>query len=393
MLRVKEILEIPCMKESAILAGHRGLDNPVLCVDVLEVPDADQWVSPGTFLLTTAYAYKEDASRLEQLVRLLSEGGASGLGIKLGRFIQELPDGVLKTAEQQAFPIVLLPLELPYVTVIKKVMSLVFEREQLLKDSLNKQDILRHTLEKIMSKEENLDFLRHLNLSPNELCCFLLVESANTKGVDNLIIWELVEKTKLKWEDFFLIQLDDATGLLFIFREESCFPEVKNIVQSTTISFQGMPRSYSVGMSGLHSLEEGVKKAYKESRFSLMVMKKLMNSKFGFVDFDSLSHLSFWFTHTDRKGLLHVSHSILDPILAYDKNNNSSLFQTLKVFLLMDCNQKKAAEVLHLHRNSLRYRLAQIEEILGPDPFTGFNLQKLFFALITYTLLGDETSV
>lgn len=75
------------------------------------------------------------------------------------------------------------------------------------------------------------------------------------------------------------------------------------------------------------------------------------------------------------------------------KNNNGSLLQTLKVFLLMDRNQKRTAEALHLHRNSLRYRLNQIEEIFGSDIFSGFKLQKLFFALITYTLLDDEVLI
>lgn len=393
MLRVKEILEIPCMEESIVIAGERGLNNPVLCIDVLEVPDADQWVTPGTFLLTTAYAYKEDVSRLERLVRLQAEGGASGMGIKLGRFIQEVPQEVLKTAEKMGFPIILLPPKLPYVPVIKKVMFLIFERERLLKGALNKQDVLRHMIEDNISLEENIDLLKQLNLSPLDLCCFMLLEIPNNGGVHNVVIWELVEKIKVKWQDFFLVQFENMLGLLFVVQDETRFSAVKELAQNVALSFQSEPELRCVSISGLHTLEKGIKKAYREAFFTLKVVKKLMNQESGFVDFDSLRHLSFWYTHPDRKELVLTSRLILDPILTYDKNNNGSLLQTLKVFLLMDRNQKRTAEALHLHRNSLRYRLNQIEEIFGSDIFSGFKLQKLFFALITYTLLDDEVLI
>jgi hypothetical protein len=68
LLRVRELFDIPCLKGSEVIAGEKGLDKSIFCVDIIEVPDADKWVTPGTFLLTTAYAYREDYSRLEKLV-------------------------------------------------------------------------------------------------------------------------------------------------------------------------------------------------------------------------------------------------------------------------------------------------------------------------------------
>lgn len=390
MLRIREMLEFPCLKGSIVLAGQQGLDNPVRCIDVIEVPDADQWVTPGTFFLTTAYAYRENISRLAQLIKLQAEGGASGIGIKVGRFIQALPEEVLKISEQEAFPMILLPPELPYVPVIKEVMSQIFEREQFLKRSLNKQEILQYMLRESVSEKEKLDFFRQLNLSLSDQCCFILFEFPDNRGVNDISIWEFVEKTRLKRKNFFAVQLDNIIGLLFIVCDESSFVDVKNIARRVSASSQSELGAYYVSVSALHFLEEGIKEAYKEACFSLKIIKKLMIWQSSFADFDSLHYLYFWYTHPNRKDLIHTSRLILEPVLAYDENNNSSLLQTLKIFLLMDCNQKKAAEELHLHRNSLRYRLNQIEGILGTDVFSGFKLQRLLFALITYALLEDE---
>ncbi|HAG21747.1 MAG TPA: hypothetical protein DCG87_00395, partial [Synergistaceae bacterium] len=164
MLRVRELFDIPCLKGSKVIAGEKGLDKSIFCVDIIEVPDADKWVIPGTFLLTTAYAYREDYSRLEKLVKVLAEGGVSGLGIKVGRFIQNVPEEVIRTADHMDFPIVLLPLDLPYVSVIKEVMQLIFERERLIKKSSDNQQILQKFLSEGFSEEEYIEFLHEHDL-------------------------------------------------------------------------------------------------------------------------------------------------------------------------------------------------------------------------------------
>ncbi|WP_246206641.1 PucR family transcriptional regulator [Virgibacillus ihumii] len=55
----------------------------------------------------------------------------------------------------------------------------------------------------------------------------------------------------------------------------------------------------------------------------------------------------------------------LGPIIAYDQKNNSSLLETLAVFLECGFSKKKASEKLFIVRQTLYYRLAKIDELLG----------------------------
>lgn len=56
---------------------------------------------------------------------------------------------------------------------------------------------------------------------------------------------------------------------------------------------------------------------------------------------------------------------VFQDIWQYDLDNDSHLFQTLECYFKNECNKIKTAEELFIHENTLRYRLHQIEEILG----------------------------
>lgn len=55
----------------------------------------------------------------------------------------------------------------------------------------------------------------------------------------------------------------------------------------------------------------------------------------------------------------------LGRILEYDRNNNAELAHTLEVYFSLLGNLGETAEALHLHRNSLSYRLRRIQEVAG----------------------------
>lgn len=58
---------------------------------------------------------------------------------------------------------------------------------------------------------------------------------------------------------------------------------------------------------------------------------------------------------------------LIEPIEAYDREHNSDLIRTLRVFFAANANASEAADRLYLHRNSLPYRLTRIQELTGLD--------------------------
>jgi sugar diacid utilization regulator/putative methionine-R-sulfoxide reductase with GAF domain len=68
----------------------------------------------------------------------------------------------------------------------------------------------------------------------------------------------------------------------------------------------------------------------------------------------------------------------LSPLLAYEKRRKGELFQTLFVYLSTGQDIKNASEQLHVHVNTMNYRIQRIQEILTinfNDPSDLLNIQ------------------
>ena len=80
------------------------------------------------------------------------------------------------------------------------------------------------------------------------------------------------------------------------------------------------------------------------------------------------------------------------PLERYDERHDGSLVETLGTYLDLQGNVTRAAEVLHLHRNGLLYRLSRIETLAGislSDPTDRLALQ---LALLARPLVSKRVS-
>lgn len=108
---IENALQIYPFSESRIIAGHGGLARPITGINVLDAPDILNWVKSGELLLTTAYAIRDRLDHSAELVAGLDARNCAGLGIKLGRFIDNIPPEMAYYADRAKFPIMALPLK------------------------------------------------------------------------------------------------------------------------------------------------------------------------------------------------------------------------------------------------------------------------------------------
>ncbi|OZM74104.1 PucR family transcriptional regulator [Amycolatopsis antarctica] len=71
----------------------------------------------------------------------------------------------------------------------------------------------------------------------------------------------------------------------------------------------------------------------------------------------------------------------LGPLLAYDQAQNADLVRTVRVFLDCDASPTAAAKALHVHVNTLRYRITRAGELLGMDLTDFGNQVDVYLAL------------
>ncbi|MEU8398427.1 helix-turn-helix domain-containing protein [Nonomuraea sp. NPDC048892] len=75
------------------------------------------------------------------------------------------------------------------------------------------------------------------------------------------------------------------------------------------------------------------------------------------------------------------SSRLLSPLLDYDRRHQSDLVRTLGIFLDRAGSWNACAELLHVHVNTVRYRIRRIEELTGRDLSTMADRVDFFLAL------------
>ncbi|WP_460365374.1 PucR family transcriptional regulator, partial [Actinocorallia lasiicapitis] len=58
---------------------------------------------------------------------------------------------------------------------------------------------------------------------------------------------------------------------------------------------------------------------------------------------------------------------LLAPLIAYDATHKADLLRTLEAFLACDGSWTRCASVMHVHVNTLRYRVKRISDLTGRD--------------------------
>lgn len=128
-MNVKEMITFPSFKGFKVIAGEKGIHREVSSVSVMDAPDIYNWLSGGEFLITTGYIMKDHPLQIKDLIIKINESGAAALGIKLNRFIKNLPKEVIDTANELNFPIISIPIEFSFVDVINPVLYEVIDKQ------------------------------------------------------------------------------------------------------------------------------------------------------------------------------------------------------------------------------------------------------------------------
>lgn len=102
------------------------------------------------------------------------------------------------------------------------------------------------------------------------------------------------------------------------------------------------------------------------------------------------SEASVHWLPTDMETLESLVEEILAPLLAYDREHKSSMFETLRVFFEHDRQLGAAASELYVHKHTLSYRLGRIEDITGRDLSRMSDLVPLWLALQAYKIVADR---
>jgi purine catabolism regulator len=134
---------------------------------------------------------------------------------------------------------------------------------------------------------------------------------------------------------------------------------------------------FTAGIGRLAKDVQQIPQSYREAQQALEIGRRL----FGEGNIHYFTRLGIYrllFHLYGHEELSDFYQETLGFLLESDRHSNSALIQTLESFFHCNGNLSETARTMHLHRNSLLYRLGRIEELLGrslEDPEMRLSLQ------------------
>ncbi|CAH2713095.1 Purine catabolism regulatory protein [Neobacillus rhizosphaerae] len=141
-MKVKELFDIKAIDGLKIVAGEKGINNEISIVNIIENPDAFDWLSPNELLLSTGYIFKDNEDLQNRIIKELSEINCAGLVVKMKRYYDKLPQNMIAQANKYHFPLI----ELPFEYTLSKVISIINEKASGRYDLLNRKTLDMHNL-------------------------------------------------------------------------------------------------------------------------------------------------------------------------------------------------------------------------------------------------------
>src|SRR5919199_2671344 len=126
---VREAMAFGGFAEADLIAGRRGLDRVIEWVRIMETPDTARRLRRNELLLTTGFPIKDDRTAQARLVETVTRSGGSGLVVKLGRYLNDLPGEMVHEAERVSLPLFTIRQEVPWSQLMEPLLERIINAE------------------------------------------------------------------------------------------------------------------------------------------------------------------------------------------------------------------------------------------------------------------------
>ena len=248
----------------------------------------------------------------------------------------------------------------------------------------------RHTINRVfydnsISEETIRRYLRILGTEVREFYYVIALESEQFKN--SIVSYTQKNKVVAFFDSLgvksFLIENLYSTLVIVLFfdKEEQPVSEILNKLYGF-LKYGDM--LLEIGCSKKNKDLRHLFPALKEAKESILLGGVLCKNTHIFF-FDQFIHYAMFSKLLDTKEYLNMKGKIIAPITSPDGKNKLEMIKTLEVCINSE-TLKQAADLLHIHINTLYYRLDRIEQLTGESFYTNSGKQILSNAVMLYNL-------
>ena len=343
-----------------LLAGERGMDSVVSWVHMVE----DETIVSrfgGTELAVTTGIKAGTQGWLLHLAASMKKAGCAGIIVNTGRYLSAVPQDVILWCGQHDFPLLEMPWEISVTRLIQDYCMRIMQQTH--REAESNATLIRL----LLGKEVPEDFLEELGSrfrleGTFRIFCMKPVLTAEERilfrqavlRLENVFgLWKYGARIRFP---YFLLELNEAWVLAVNDLPDSDVAQLTSRIGELFADFFADGRLHlGVGPAcqGVRNLKVALSRARTALRMACSMNRRV-------VDFDQMGVFGILFSSSDPESLKAYADSLLSPLDAYDRR----YADTLRAYINNDRSLTRTAEAVFIHRNTVSYRIHNMQRIL-----------------------------
>jgi len=406
-LSIRDVLLLPRLQAMRLRAGQAGEHHTVRWPYVAENESITEWVLGGELVFVTGINQLRSEANLCQLVREAHERRCAGLVILTGpEYIREIPDSVLHEADRLGLPLIEQPYALPMIVVTEAIGSALVQAQWL---GSSRQQFVEHLLEGHLA-DDAVRAHRAASLAidlrqPRQVLVLTLGGSAALfrsyapdmaetllqsfrQGVLSHLTRALAELGE-PWP--IVSQAEQWLALLPAASSDEA-QRNRGLVEQLlhTLNDGDTPLRVFGGLSAVCPQARDLPRGLTQARQALVAAQSFPE-RLGLCCFEELGVLELLVAIRDRSLLDRFVQTTLGPLLQHDHGHHAALTPTLEAWTQANGNLVAAAQRLNVHRNTLNYRMQQIQTLTGLDLNDAQHRLNIAIALMIWRLSPHQS--
>lgn len=406
-LSIRDVLLLPRLQAMRLRAGQAGEHHTVRWPYVAENESIAEWVLGGELVFVTGINQLRSEANLCQLVREAHERRCAGLVILTGpHYIREIPDSVLHEADRLGLPLIEQPYALPMIVVTEAIGSALVQAQWL---GSSRQQFVEHLLEGHLA-DDAVRAHRAASLAidlrqPRQVLVLTLGGSAALfrsyapdmaetllqsfrQGVLSHLSRALAELGE-PWP--IVSQAEQWLALLPVAPSDDA-QRNRSVVEQLlhTLNDGDTPLRVFGGLSAVCPQARDLPRGLTQARQALVAAQSFPE-RLGLCCFEELGVLELLVAIRDRSLLDRFVQTTLGPLLQHDHGHHAALTSTLEAWTQANGNLVAAAQRLNVHRNTLNYRMQQIQNLTGLDLNDAQHRLNIAIALMIWRLSPHQS--
>lgn len=363
-MKYEELFQLKDFQKGKLLTGNNILQREITGAHVIEMADGVNWAGRGELVFTSGVGFHDNDHEMKVLIRTVAQNYAAGIVVEIGPYIKEISQDWIEYAQKLNIPLMTLPYDIPVTKIISEIYRNVYSTKE-----------YRHSIDRIMKEcfyepsEEIYKRIETLGFDTKieHIAIFL---SSDGEKTDQQHLLQAVRQSLSMQRLTLTLTEKDGVIVIYDLKDHNCVlhEKIEKLRKNIELFYQIYHKGITISAGAGDRFQEirNMKASALEAK-DAWNMLRMCQRKGQSRLYEEMGIYQLLFSIQDHHILDRIINEQIGMLITYDQENDTEFLKTLDVYLQENANIANTAKRLYVHRNTVKYRIKRIQELLGKD--------------------------